>query len=238
MNLIDLTGKRFGRWTVIERAENINGYSSWLCRCDCGTERIMRGEYLRSESSKSCGCLRKEQAQEKYTKDLTGMRFGALIVIERSEERRNGRVSWVCRCDCGRERVIPAHTLTARVAEECTCDMVGVPEGVASFNRLYINYRWNAISRGLTFELNKEIFKELTKQNCYYCGKEPSQITKGKSNNGEYIYNGIDRIDSTKGYIEENVITCCKRCNYAKSNFSQEDFFDWIEIVYKKHLNG
>ena len=56
---VDLTGQRFGKWTVIRRAENPN-YSDavWLCRCDCGTVRIVRGKDLRYGKSKSCGCLR------------------------------------------------------------------------------------------------------------------------------------------------------------------------------------
>lgn len=65
MRFIDLTGQRFGKWTVIERAEDYispAGYhtTQWLCRCDCGTERVVNASTLRSKLSKSCGCLRNE----------------------------------------------------------------------------------------------------------------------------------------------------------------------------------
>jgi hypothetical protein len=53
----DLTGKRFNRWTVLSRAGNIDRYAAFLCRCDCGTERIIRGHHLSTGASKSCGCL-------------------------------------------------------------------------------------------------------------------------------------------------------------------------------------
>ena len=66
--LIDLTGQRFGRWTVIERAGSDRYRTAvvtlWLCRCDCGTEAIVRGQNLRSGRSLSCGCLRDERVAE------------------------------------------------------------------------------------------------------------------------------------------------------------------------------
>lgn len=59
--LIDMTGKRFGRLTVISRASNINGkISAWTCRCDCGTIKVVRGYDLRSGGTKSCGCYRRD----------------------------------------------------------------------------------------------------------------------------------------------------------------------------------
>ena len=61
--LIDLTGNRYGRLTVLKRSENdvsANGiqHRRWLCRCDCGNEVIINGGYLKSGDTKSCGCLR------------------------------------------------------------------------------------------------------------------------------------------------------------------------------------
>ena len=65
--LIDLTGQRFGRWTVLCRAGsygdyNLEGYTTptWLCRCDCGTYRVVNGKSLRRGLSTSCGCYRSE----------------------------------------------------------------------------------------------------------------------------------------------------------------------------------
>ena len=63
---IDLTGQRFGRWTVVRRTEKPSPYISfegawWLCKCDCGQERAVRGASLRFGSSVSCGCLNRER---------------------------------------------------------------------------------------------------------------------------------------------------------------------------------
>lgn len=61
-SLIDLTGREFGRLTVVERAGSLVGHRgrkkpAWLCRCDCGEELPVRGDDLRSGNTKSCGCL-------------------------------------------------------------------------------------------------------------------------------------------------------------------------------------
>jgi hypothetical protein len=56
--LIDLTGQRFGRLTVVKKAKN--GYVKWLCKCDCGNETTVSGQELRKGKTNSCGCLRKE----------------------------------------------------------------------------------------------------------------------------------------------------------------------------------
>lgn len=50
-------GNRYGRLTVIERADNIGPYAAWKCSCDCGGETIVRGQALRSGTTKSCGCI-------------------------------------------------------------------------------------------------------------------------------------------------------------------------------------
>lgn len=58
---LDLTGQRFGRLTVIERAENNKrGNTMWLCKCDCGNTTIVQGTLLKSHASQSCGCLHQE----------------------------------------------------------------------------------------------------------------------------------------------------------------------------------
>lgn len=78
---INLMGQKFGRLTVIKRADDYispNGYKAtmWLCKCDCGNEIIVRTSDLRSKRTKSCGCLWKDahyKSFKKYNKyDLSG----------------------------------------------------------------------------------------------------------------------------------------------------------------------
>jgi hypothetical protein len=58
MRLIDLTGRKFGRWTVIERAHTRLGKVRWLCRCECGEQWTVSATSLMQGTSKSCGCTR------------------------------------------------------------------------------------------------------------------------------------------------------------------------------------
>ena len=88
--MIDLTGKVFGRLTVLgpaPRPENSkNQYKYWKCRCTCGKEKVVDGGSLRSGNTKSCGCLLKEQARESKTKH--GMKGTRLYNIYKGMKQR------------------------------------------------------------------------------------------------------------------------------------------------------
>mgnify|MGYP004571031835 CR=1 FL=1 len=66
----DETGKKFGRLTVLERVENIGKATAYLCMCDCGTEKIVRGELLRKGEVSSCGCYQKEQLVKNHAESV------------------------------------------------------------------------------------------------------------------------------------------------------------------------
>lgn len=55
--LINLTNKKFGRLTVIRRVEKISSSPSWFCKCECGIEKVIRGDHLRYGKIRSCGCF-------------------------------------------------------------------------------------------------------------------------------------------------------------------------------------
>ena len=65
MRFIDLTGQRFGRLTLLNRAENTpGGKTRFRCKCDCGNESVVQGTHLRSGHTESCGCVRQETSAE------------------------------------------------------------------------------------------------------------------------------------------------------------------------------
>jgi len=73
MKIIDLSGKRFGRWLVVSLYGPINGSTMWDCICDCGTEKMVNGSSLRKGVSFSCGCLSREiTSKVKYKHGLHG----------------------------------------------------------------------------------------------------------------------------------------------------------------------
>lgn len=63
--LIDYTGQRFGRLTVVKQMPAIKRRARWLCRCDCGAEVVEKADHLRRGHAKSCGCLRRDVMREK-----------------------------------------------------------------------------------------------------------------------------------------------------------------------------
>lgn len=77
--LIDLSGQRFGRLTVIERADSSKGKTKWLCKCECGKETVVFASNLTRGIAKSCGCLRNEVTSKRRT--IHGQRRSRLYNI-------------------------------------------------------------------------------------------------------------------------------------------------------------
>lgn len=121
---VDLTGQRFGRWTVLEERHVADRRAlHWLCRCDCGTERLVHGGNLRSGISKSCGCLNRERARAMGNKnaiDIAGERFGRLVALSVDHPGAGGRY-WLCRCDCGKSTVVLCADLRSGGTKSCGC---------------------------------------------------------------------------------------------------------------------
>jgi hypothetical protein len=113
-----------------------------------------------------------------------------------------------------------------------------LPEGEASLNALIHSYRKSAEKRGIQFDLTRDEVKIITKKNCFYCGREPNQSVSQcnhKSLNGDWIHNGIDRKSDEAGYILENVVPCCKICNYAKQGLTVSEFLALCKSIVDKH---
>lgn len=108
--LIDLTGKKFEKLTVLRRDTNAgSGKAKWVCQCECGNIVSALSDSLRSGKTKSCGC---SQFQIKH--DLTGQEFGFLLVVEPVKNKRikSNETRWKCLCqNCGRTVEISSYWL-------------------------------------------------------------------------------------------------------------------------------
>jgi hypothetical protein len=100
--------------------------------------------------------------------------------------------------------------------------------------KVFNTYLRHACDKKRQFNLTKQEFYDLTQKNCYYCNKKPEQKTRSKLKT--IFYNGIDRIDSNKGYFLENCVSCCKFCNIMKKNYSLDFFYNQIEKIYKNRI--
>jgi len=229
----DFTGKRFGKLVVIRIFEKIGKQNILECQCDCGVIKNIRQCDLVNGSTLSCGCWKREYPKINFLKDMIGKRFDSLVVLEVDHIIKK-TYYWKCQCDCG--NIIIANTQFLRYDGPRSCGCLGqkrrVPVGTAQFNQIYSRYRVNAKNKNLGFTLTRDEFSIITQQNCFYCGIEPYQTIKSKHDKGSFTYNGIDRIDSKKGYIEGNMVPCCGKCNILKNNSTQKDFLELIGKIY------
>ena len=126
--IIDLTGQKYHKLTVLHRVEDRitpGGYKDtmWHCRCDCGNEVDVSSQALRKKhhATKSCGCLC--NGGKKGINDLTGRRFGKLLVLERAEDAVTNTnahpLQYRCLCDCGKEVVVRGSGLISGGTRSC-----------------------------------------------------------------------------------------------------------------------
>ena len=173
--LNDLTGKRFGKLTVIKRVEDYispkgQHQVQWLCKCDCGKERIVLAACLKDGTVRSCGCDK--------IKDLTGQRFGMLTVIKQAEDyvSPNGKHMrrWLCKCDCGNEKPINEKNLKEGITKSCGCAKINDLTG-QRFGKLTV------IKRAEDYISPKGVRRIRWLCRCD-CGNEKAFLTQGLRN--------------------------------------------------------
>lgn len=126
----DIIGQRFGRLIAIGRAEKQGKVQMIQCICDCGNKVIVRYPNLTSGITKSCGCLKKETTSKTRIKDLTGMRFGELTVLQRASDIGGKRVFWKCLCSCGRTCMVTGNNLKSGNTTSCGCMRESINESI------------------------------------------------------------------------------------------------------------
>lgn len=131
----------------------------------------------------------------------------------------------------GTIKSVRVYDIIKRSGNYCRCKDFKSSKDIC-LDQLYQRYKYGSSKRHnktLEFNLEKEYFIKLVQSNCFYCDKVPKQkITVNKKHS--YLYNGIDRLNNTKGYEKNNVVACCWDCNQMKSNLN---FNEFIEIINK-----
>lgn len=137
----DLTGQKFGRWTVVSQGPSTPSRETrWWCICDCQADKeipelvIKVGTQLRAGHGLSCGCDTKEKQSKAQTKNLIGQRFGRLMVIEYAGTKKYGNQKtscalWKCICDCQLDKpeeereycYLTTNELTSGNTKSCGC---------------------------------------------------------------------------------------------------------------------
>lgn len=164
--------------------------------------------------------------------DITGQTFGRLTALERVENDRNKNTQFRFRCLCGNEVVALSGNVRTGKTKSCGClqaenyENHRIEPGKASFNRVINQYKNNARIKNLEWSLSRELIEEVMTGLCFYCGTPPKREESGP--NGSFVYNGLDRIDSSRGYIPSNVVPCCWNCNRMKGDMAFGEFLNHV----------
>lgn len=236
MKKVDRIGFKYGKLTVLERAESLKSggqmRTRWRCLCDCGNTVTVESRALTAGNDIGCGCY--------HRKDETGKKYGKLRVLEKDSTTTKKGVSFLCQCDCGVEVHVLGKNLRAGLVKSCGRHGSEnrpnrLDPGIAQQRKVITYLRSRSVLRGFENDLSDKRILDLIKAPCHYCGALSSNSARQPRCNGSFEYNGIDRVDNSLGYIEGNVVTACKFCNYAKRDRSTEDFIKWVDTVYN-HL--
>lgn len=226
--LLNLTGQKFGRLTVIKRGRDDKvGHVQWWCTCDCKNLSILTASYsLTKGFTKSCGCYSRESSRTRIKAlnetgiykqkpvDLTDETFGRLTVIKQGPNTNSNEVRWWCACNCGKMSVlIRAVSLCCGHTKSCGC----LQKEMAS-KRFYIDGRTpESLRQRRLFHdsgLREQCF-ERDNYTCQICGKR----------NGTH---NADHIKSWSAYPElrfvlSNLRTLCVECHKKTPTYGRHN---------------
>lgn len=172
-----------------------------------------------------------------------GVRFQHWTVLDVASATVGRHKASLCKCDCGITRLVKNTSLVRGRSkscghvsrlDRCASSRKKLPTGLAARNAAAYHIRKSASRRGWEFQLSDDEVFSLMTQPCYWCGREAVNVSKAKSYNGEFRYNGIDRLDNEKGYVDGNVVSCCGPCNRSKNTMSKNEFVEFCVMVAMK----
>lgn len=215
-----------------------NCYTNYyLCEClvdgpECKKFREVSAHSL-GKSNRVIGCG--STTCSKKFHNLINKRFGKLVAIKfagmievRSRIGLGEQAHWECLCDCGNTYIVPADLLLVDKVKSCGClkpnYIIGQLTGY-HFSRV----RNKAKKRKIEFDLTmEEAWNKFEQQDgkCIFTGKLLTITTRHKNGNAS-----LDRIDSNKGYIKNNIQWVDKRVNLMKHNLTDKKFIEICKLI-------
>lgn len=166
---------------------------------------------------------------------VVGLTFNQLTVISEFKKENSKKYFAICKCQCGNEHMAAIDKLKDGTTKSCGCWNQEQRKARAK-NLIQSSIKYNSPAEASASTIFKRRFSEgnltfeqfldFTKKDCFYCGAKPSNMVNSHKadpkasidakENGDYIYNSLRKIDFSKGYDFDNVITCCKNCMLNK----------------------
>lgn len=166
-------------------------------------------------------------------------KYGKLLIVKQldsyksySGTKMSSRKKFLAVCDCGNTRIVDNKLSTLKEKACVNCVMLTRPQSLKQENnyirpyKLFLN---SSIKRKINNEISFDDYVKIINESCYYCGTSPEIKKWGRLS---FIGNGIDRVDNNKGYLVDNIVSCCTFCNTAKLNNDKTFFLDKIISIY------
>lgn len=220
--MIDRSGVRYGRLVALYPTDKRSGSNIvWHCKCDCGNECDVSGANL-GTTVFSCGCLRKEMAQEKgknLIKDLTGRTFGQLTVLSYQEIKDKLGSHWLCECSCGNKIIASAQGLVQGKTTSCGCK--------------YIKSKGEQKIISLLKQHNIPFIQEKSFENCRF--KDTNALARFDFYvNNQYLieYDGEQHFDKTNKWNQNGIFQKVQQHDKYKNLWCKEYNIPLIRIPY------
>ena len=219
----DLTGRKFGKLTVLKRDESARpGRSKWVCECDCGNMVSVYRNHLVSGQTVSCGCASKYINLKPIP---TGTRFGKLTVIEITDRKHRSTYMYSCKCDCGNYTNASSANLKSGNVISCGCHRVESAQTHGlSKTRIYRIYSG---MKSRCLNENYHAYKHYGGRGINICdellgGNGFQDFYDWSMENGYADNLTIDRKDNYKGYSPDNCrwVTQETQARNKRSNLS------------------
>jgi len=174
---------------------------------------------------------------------IVGKVYNLLTAIEPAGKDKYNNYLWKFSCECGSQVTSPSAKVANGKIKSCGCLTPGKrkrdpetgaflpfaedeakPGWIIAANAVWTGNRY---SDGCSFE----DFLRLSQEPCFYCGTT-EKLNHVKRKGITWLWNGLDRLDPTKSHSLDNVVPCCKDCNYGKHTKQYVQFLLWIDRIY------
>ena len=207
------------------------------CICDCGNSVCVRSGDLVFGTTKSCGCYQRDRLREERVKDLRGLRFGRLLVVDFAFINKNHKSVWMCKCDCGAEINVLGNNMATGDIRSCGClhkELLSIRNTTHGLSRTKEWYKsMNIINRdrrnGLDSEWDMRAESMLSEffPTCVVCGGADKMAT-----------DHVLPVSRGHGLSVGNAVRLCIHCNSKKNNSTPQKMNKgfgeeaWKKVMY------
>lgn len=207
-------------------------YRTILVQCKCGNEQIIAVTSLIQGYITKCRSCVKHSIKERRDLDI-GTIWGEWVVVGKSFINKNNNQTLIpVQCSCGFKTNINKYSLVTPNQSNC-CSSCASFKGVGELAGAYVTaLRDGAKKRNLEFNIDTLFLWDLLNEQNYKCALSGVDITVSRNWRKYQFTASLDRINSSKGYIKDNVQWVHKKINKLKSNFPEHELIYWVEKIF------